>query len=79
LADFHRGTWQVFIKALGEFLSRHLAIDEYSFSWEFLIEANGFRKNNRAILSVFCIFAVSKKQDLDELRDAIRDNDAIIN
>jgi len=33
-------------------------------------------KNNRAILSVFCIFAVSKKQDLDELRDAIRDNDA---
>jgi hypothetical protein len=36
------------------------------------------RKKQCAILSVFCIFAVPKKQVLGELRDAIRDNGLII-
>ena len=35
-------------------------------------------KNNRDNLSVFCIFAVPKKQVLGELRNAILDNGLII-
>jgi hypothetical protein len=50
LADFYRGTWRVSIEALGQILSRHLAIDEYTFSRDFFGGAKEFRK----IIVTFC-------------------------
>jgi hypothetical protein len=54
LASFHQGTWPVFIEALGGFSSRHLTVDEYTFSKDFFAETKEFRK----IIVPFCQFFV---------------------